>query len=161
MRYCIYKYIYIFFKKHIFSCFLLFSLCYKENLSNTHFPGSLKLFSKGREALNQIEKAYVNNTIFFPSSLFKHKFYIFSYFNTKAYICRLHLNPIWTNGGLKTNGFAQQTQPQHTTNNTTNTTTMVPTARRLPAASILKVSKIPIRCAIEYNLSNTAMLFFM
>jgi hypothetical protein len=89
------------------------------------------------------------------------KSYIFWYFNTKAYVCRLHWNPIWTNGGHKTNGFTQQTQPQHTTNNTTNTTTMVPTARRFPAASILKVSEIAVHRAIDNNLSNTAMLFFM
>jgi hypothetical protein len=60
----------------------------------------------------------------------------------------------------QTNSFTQQTQPQHTTNNTTNMTTMVPTARRLPAASILKVSKITVRRVIDNNLSNTAMLFF-
>jgi hypothetical protein len=82
------------------------------------------------------------------------------YFNTKAYVCKLHLNPNWTNGGLKTNSFAQQTQPQHTTNNTTNMTTLVPTARNLPAASILKVNKIAVSQAINNNLSNTAMLFF-
>ncbi len=133
---------------------------YKENLSNTNFPGSLKFFSKGRKSLYQIEKAYVNNTKVFPNGFFKQKSYIFSYFNTKAYVCRLHLNLNWTNTGLKTNGFAQKTQPQHTTNNTTNTTTMVPTARRLPAASILKGSKIAVSCTIDNNLSNTAMLFF-
>jgi hypothetical protein len=119
-------------------------LYYKENLSNTIFSGSLKFFSKGRESLYRIEKAYVNDTIIFPSGLLKQKSYIFLYFNTKSYVCRLHLNPNWTNSGLKINGFVQQTQPQHTTKNTTNTTTMVPPAHYLPAASILKVSKVTV-----------------
>ena len=54
----------------------------------------------------------------------------------------------------------QPTTNQHTTNDRKNTTTIVPTARCRPAASILKVSKIAISRATDSDLSNTAMLFF-
>ncbi len=38
---------------------------------------------------------------------------------------------------------------------------MVPPARRLPAASILKVSKFAVRRTIDLNCRNTAMYFFV
>jgi hypothetical protein len=42
-----------------------------------------------------------------------------------------------------------------------NTDTMLPPMRQLPAASILKVSMIAVSRAIDLNLHNTAMQYFL
>jgi hypothetical protein len=53
----------------------------------------------------------------------------------------------------------------HTTNTKTtknkNTNTMISPAHRLPAAPIFEVSAIPVHHAIDLNLQNKAMQFFM
>ena len=55
---------------------------------------------------------------------------------------------------------SHNTQPQHTAQRPKNTDTMISPARRLPAASILKVSAIAVRRAIDIDHRNAAMQFF-
>ena len=58
----------------------------------------------------------------------------------------------------------QEPTASHTQNNTQktiNTVTMVPPSRRLPAAPILQVSAIAVRCKIDHNNCNTAMYFLL
>jgi hypothetical protein len=55
---------------------------------------------------------------------------------------------------------SHNTQPQHTAQLPKNTDTMISPARRLPAASILQVSAIAVRRAIDLDLRNMAMQFF-
>jgi hypothetical protein len=63
-----------------------------------------------------------------------------------------------TNGGLKTIGFVPQTHNiTHNQKNTKNTTTMIPPARRLPAASIEKLSKFAICRAINLDFRKMVM----
>ncbi len=56
--------------------------------------------------------------------------------------------------------FPQHTTTTHRTCNFQNTETMI-SARRLPAASILQVSAIAVRRAIDIDHRNTAMQFFL
>jgi hypothetical protein len=57
--------------------------------------------------------------------------------------------------------FRTHNNTQHTTKKNINTVTMVPPSRWLPAAPILQVSAIAIRCTINHNHCNTAMYFLL
>ncbi len=78
-------------QKKSYRTFNNFLFCFLYLISHT-INLSQQILSTRRDSLYWTEKSYVNNTIIFPSDIFKQKSYIFSYFNTKPDFCLDRIN---------------------------------------------------------------------